>query len=131
MVINDKIIDELLAKAAESPRLRQNLDLRTSAEDGSQRMLNALLPGTEVPVHRHTRSNENVLVLRGALYEVMYDAEGKETQRYLLDASTGNYGFVVPQGEWHTVEVISPAVIYEAKDGRYGQDGTEMMDQKT
>lgn len=123
--INKELIDGLFAKAEASERKRMNYDLRTSAEDGSQRMLNALLPGTSVPVHRHPRSNENVLLLCGKLVEILYDSEGNETERIMLDPSAGNFGCVVPAGAWHTVEVLEPSVIYEAKDGKYGEDGSE------
>lgn len=124
MEINKDLIDKLFVEAKENPRLRQNLDLRTSAEDGSQRMLNALLPGTVVPVHRHPNSTENVFLLCGKLVEVIYDEDGNEKERILLDPAAGNYGCVVPQGAWHTVEVLEPSVIYEAKDGKYGEDGS-------
>ena len=124
MEINKDLIDKLFDEAKENPRLRQNLDLRTSAEDGSQRMLNALLPGTVVPIHRHPNSTENVFLLCGKLVEVIYDEDGNEKDRILLDPAAGNYGCVVPQGAWHTVEVLEPSVIYEAKDGKYGEDGS-------
>lgn len=124
-----------------------NYDLRTSASDNSQRMLNALLPGTSVPINRHPLSNENVLLLQGKLVEVFYEEETlgsdmpmgmdaqdvmngvrlREKERVTLDPSVGNYGCIVPAGVWHTVEVLEPSVIYEAKDGRYGEDGSEMF----
>ena len=128
MEINKVLLDNLFEQAKENPRLRQNLDLRTSSADTSQRMLNALLPGTVVPIHRHPMSTENVLLLCGKLVEVLYDADGNETERILLDPSVGCYGCVVPQGVWHSVEVLEPSVIYEAKDGRYGEDGSETFD---
>ena len=132
--IDEKLINDLFDKAVASERKRMHCDLRTSPDDGGQRMLNVLLPGTKVPIHRHPNSNENVLCLSGKLVEVLYEedsgnrAEGlllKECARILLDPSAGSYGCVVPAGVWHTVEVNEPAVIYEAKDGRYGEDGTE------
>ena len=127
--IDKKLISELFDKAVVSDRKRMNYDLRTSSNDGSQRMLNALLPGTEVPIHRHPISNENVLLLCGKLVEVLFDEDGNETERIMLDPSVGNFGCVVPAGAWHTVEVLEPSVIYEAKDGRYGQDGSETFDE--
>lgn len=139
MKIDNKFISKLLSEAAENPRLRQNYDLRTSSDDNSQRMLNALLPGTSVPIHRHPLSTENVLLLHGKLVEVLYDEERPgdgiekdvrrlhETARIVLDPSSGNYGCVVPAGVWHTVEVLDPSVIYEAKDGKYGEDGSETV----
>lgn len=127
--IDKKLLDDLFAKAKESDRLRMNYDLRTSASDNSQRMLNALLPGTEVPIHRHPNSNENVILLCGKLVEVLYDDNGNETARYHLDPSVGNFGCVVPAGAWHTVEVLEPSIIYEAKDGKYGEDGSETLEE--
>ena len=145
--IDKKFITDLLVKAAENPHLRQNFDLRTSPEDNSQRMLNALLPGTEVPIHRHPNSIENVLLLQGKLVEILYEEERlgdgfergmdaqdvtaghrlRETARIVLDPSSGSFGCIVPAGIWHTVEVIEPSVIYEAKDGKYGEDGSEVF----
>lgn len=127
--IDEKLIQDLFAKASESDRLRMNYDLRTSTNDGSQRMLNALLQGTDVPIHRHLNSNENVILICGKLVEVIYDAEGNETARYHLDPTVGNFGCVVPAGAWHTVEVLEPSVIYEAKDGKYGEDGSETLEE--
>ena len=127
--INKVLLEELLAKADTSDRKRINYDLRTSAIDHSQRMLNALLPGTIVPIHRHPSSSENVLLICGKLVEIIYDAEGYETERILLDPKTGNFGCVVPAGAWHTVEVLEPSVIYEAKDGKFGEDGSESLEE--
>ena len=127
--IDKKLINDLFDKAVASDRKRMNYDLRTSSNDGSQRMLNALLPGSIVPIHRHPNSNENVLLLCGKLVEVIYDAEGNETERIHLDPSVGNFGCVVPAGAWHSVEVLEPSVIYEAKDGKYGEDGSETFDE--
>lgn len=128
MEINKELLDNLFGQAKGNPRLRQNLDLRTSVNDNSQRMLNALLPGTVVPIHRHPQSTENVFLLCGKIVEVIYDGNGKEIERIHLDPTVGNYGCVVPQGSWHTVEVLEPSVIYEAKDGKYGEDGSETFD---
>ena len=127
--INKTLLEDLFAKANESDRLRMNYDLRTSVSDNSQRMLNALLPGTIVPIHRHPLSNENVLLICGKLVEIIYDAEGNETERIHLDPPAENFGCVVPAGAWHTVEVLEPSVIYEAKDGKYGEDGSETLDE--
>lgn len=128
MEINKDFLDKLFKQAVVNPRLRQNLDLRTSANDNSQRMLNALLPGTVVPIHRHPQSTENVFLLCGKIVEVICDENGNEIERIHLDPTVGNYGCVVPQGAWHTVEVLEPSVIYEAKDGKYGEDGSETFD---
>ena len=128
MEINKEFLGKLFEQAVVNPRLRQNFDLRTSANDNSQRMLNALLPGTVVPIHRHPQSTENVFLLCGKIVEIICDENRKEIERILLDPTIGNYGCVVPQGAWHTVEVLEPSVIYEAKDGKYGEDESETFD---
>ena len=119
MLIDNTLMDELMQKAQESPRLRMNLDLRTTPEDQSQRMLNAMLPGTVLPIHRHMASTEVVVMLRGRMDEVFFDDEGHETERFHLDPTTGNCGLSIPLGQWHTVEVFEPTVILEAKNGPY------------
>ena len=159
--IDKQLILQLFDQAVVNPRLRQSYDLRTEAtdielehKDNSQRILNALMPGTKVPIHRHPNSNETALCLCGKLVEILYeevdpllsplkgddasafekgtDAQDvpngvrlKESARFMLDPSIGNFGCAVPAGVWHTVEVLEPSVIYEAKDGRYGEDGSE------
>lgn len=128
MEINKDFLGKLFEQAVVNPRLRQDSDLRTSANDNSQRLLNALLPGTVVPIHRHPQSTENVFLLCGKIVEVIYDENGNEIERVHLDPAVGNYGCVVPQGAWHTVEVLEPSVIYESKDGKYGEDGSETFD---
>ena len=127
MEFSKEFIDRLFEEAAANPRLRTNVDMRNSAADASQRMLNALLPGTKVDIHRHPMSAESVICLCGKLDEIMYDDNGKETGRIHLSPTDGLYGFQIPAGAWHTVEVFEPSVIFEAKDGRYGEDGSERM----
>ena len=112
----------MLEQAAASPRLRVNCDLRNSAADTSQRMLNALALGTEVPIHRHEDTAETVVCLCGRLEEIIYeqvDGDFKETQRVLLCPAEGCYGMQIPAGAWHTIRVLEPSVIFEAKDGAY------------
>lgn len=156
MEFNKVFLGKLFEKATMNPRLRQSFDLRTSSADNSQRMLNALLPGTVVPIHRHPNSTENVLLLCGKLVEIIYEEVNpflsslkkedtssfdrgmdvmnvtnerrfREVERIHLDPTVGNYGCVIPKGAWHTVEVLEPSVIYEAKDGKYGEDGSETL----
>ena len=128
MIVDRELIERLFEQAKGNPRKRVNYDMRTSPEDGSQRMLNAMLPGTEVAIHRHPNSNENVILITGKMYEILYevvDGQLVETERLYLCPAEGKYGCQVPKGVWHTVEVIEPSVIYEAKDGKYGEDGSE------
>lgn len=125
--IDTDLIKGILLDASHNPRLRQNYDLRTSENDASQRMLNAMMPGTEVAIHRHPRSSENVILLCGSLDVIFCNQEGKEIERVPLNPKDGRYGCVVPAGIWHTVDVHEPSVIYEGKDGRYGEDGSEFL----
>jgi len=119
LTIGDRIFDKLLKEGASSPRLRANLDLRNTPSDTSQRMLNALQPGTVVPIHRHRRTSETVVVLKGSLAEVYYDDNGKETERIELAATGADRGVQIPADRWHTIEVHEPSVIIEIKDGAY------------
>lgn len=127
--IDKNLINDLCAEAKESVRLRMNFDLRTSTSDNSQRMLNALMPGTVVPIHRHPNSTENIILLCGKITVVFYDEDGNETERYELDPTIGTFGCVIPTGAWHTVEVYEPSVIFEAKDGRFNEDGSETLEE--
>ncbi len=124
MKIDKSLLDNLLAQAASNPRQRQSYDLRTSPEDSSQRVLNALLPGTTIPIHRHTKSTETFVLLRGKLEEIFYE-EGRETSRILLEAGGDVQGLCIPLGQWHTVNVLEPTVILECKDGKYEPLGKE------
>ena len=140
-MINDILLAELHQKAAESERLRQNFDLRTSPDDGSQRMLNVLEVGTHVPIHRHLKTSESVVCLEGCLDWVFYDElptvdtggpvhDGetavdetcfKEVARYRVCPREKVYGIQIPKMVWHTIEVHEPSTIFEAKDGKYGE----------
>jgi cupin fold WbuC family metalloprotein len=140
-IFDTNFLDGLLQQAKESPRLRQNYDLRNSSEDTSQRMLNALQQGTQVPIHRHETTAETVVCLCGKLEEIIYeevieyikdnDAKSfdggdvmrkvsyRETARYLLSPTEGNHGMQIPPNTWHSINVIEPSIIFEAKDGKY------------
>ncbi len=121
MKIEQAILDDLTAKAKESPRLRMNLDLRNSAEDQSQRMLNAIEPESVVPIHRHQKTSETVVCLRGRVVEEYYD----ELERICTEAIelTPNGPVValnIPAGQWHTLRSLeSGSVILEVKDGKF------------
>ena len=120
MVVDKIILDMLTAQAKASPRLRMNLDLRNSAEDGSQRMLNALEPGTVLPIHRHHDSSETVVIVRGKIQWVFYDENGNETERVVLDADGDPRMLNVEQDRWHLLVCLeSGSVLYESKDGPY------------
>lgn len=139
-LINDNLLSALHTKARENERKRQNFDLRTTPDDTSQRMLNALEVGTHVPIHRHLKTSETVICLEGCLDEIFYeelpnmDAGGPvhdgetaldekcfaEVARFRLCPREKLFGIQIPKGAWHTIEVHEPSTILEAKDGAYG-----------
>ena len=119
MIINNELLDDITAKAEASPRLRMNFNLHDSLDAKAQRLINVLLPGTILPIHRHRHTSETYVLLRGKMFVVFYDDMGGQTERFLLDPTIGNYGVQIPKGQWHTVEVIEPSAIFEVKDGPY------------
>ena len=138
-LINSNLLSALHEKARGSERLRMNIDLRTTPKDTSQRMLNALEPGTLVPIHRHLKTSETVICLEGCLDEVFFEklptvscagpvndgehaldeSQYVEVARFRLCPREGLYGIQIPMGAWHTVEVLEPSTIMEAKDTAY------------
>ena len=121
MKIDQTLLDSLTAQAKASPRLRMNFDLRNSAADQSQRMLNALEPGTVVPIHRHQKTSETVVVLRGRVVEEFYDElERICSATYEVSPSGPVCAINIPAGTWHTLRSLeSGTVILEVKDGAY------------
>ena len=120
MVITKEILVELTEKAKVNPRLRQSLDLRNSSEDLSQRMLNALEPGTVMPIHRHLASSETVIILRGRIRWLFYDEQGRITESTELWSDGDVRMLNVEKGRWHSLECLeSGSVLFEAKDGPY------------
>lgn len=118
MVVDKKILDDLTAKAKENPRLRQSLDLRNSPEDLSQRMLNALEPGTVMPIHRHKVSSETCVCIRGHFEEYFYDENGNLAET--IDMVPGGVVLSIEKGQWHSLKCLeSGTVLLEAKDGAY------------
>ena len=127
MIINHLLLNYLSDKAKVSPRLRSNLDLRNSPEDKSQRMLNAIEPESVVPIHRHKKSSETVVCLRGRLVEEYYDElERRCTDAIELSPNGPVVALNIPAGQWHTVRALeSGTVILEVKDGPYEPTGPE------
>ena len=127
MILDKKIFDELSEKAKVSPRLRCNLDLRNSAEDKSQRMLNALEPGTIMPIHRHKGSSETCVCVRGHFEEYFYDDKGNLTDT--VDMVPGGIVLNIEKGQWHSLKCLeSGTILLEAKDGAYRSlDEDEIM----
>lgn len=129
MILNDELLDKVTAEAQASPRLRMNFNLHESLDAKAQRLINVLLPGTVLPIHRHRHTAETYVLLRGKMSVVFYNGTGAQIERYILDPAIGNYGVQIPKGQWHTVEVIEPSAIFEVKDGPYMPlDPEDMMD---
>ena len=140
-LLDKGLLEGLHEKAVDSERLRQNFDLRTTPEDGSQRMLNVLEVGTKVPIHRHLKTSETVVCLEGCLDWMFYEEQSGvdtggpvhdgetaadetqfvETARFRVCPREMVYGIQVPKGAWHSIEVHEPSTIFEAKDGAYGK----------
>ena len=119
-LINEDLLNEVTQQAKESPRLRMNHNLHDSLEAKAQRLLNALEPGTSLPIHRHTLTAETYIVLRGSIKVQFYDDNRCLLAESVLDPLTGNYGVHIPEGQWHTLEVLKEGtVIFEVKDGPY------------
>ena len=120
MVLDTNLLDALTAQAKASPRLRMNFDLRNTSEDQSQRMLNALEPGTKMPIHRHRHTSETVIVLRGKVKWVYYNDNKEVTATFIVALGSDLVGLSVPVGQWHSLECLeSGTVIFESKDGAY------------
>ena len=120
MVVDKKILDELSANAKENPRLRCNLDMRNSADDQSQRMLNALERGTVMPIHRHLASSETIIIIRGRIRWLFYDEQSRITESTELWSDGDVRMLNVEKGRWHSLECLeSGSVLFEAKDGPY------------
>lgn len=121
--MNDILFDQakfnsLLEKASKEKRLRACIDLRTSPEECTQRILNGLIPGTVVPIHRH-ETCETIMIIKGRITEVFFDNEGNETERYELCQAIGNFGICIPENTWHTVIVHESSITFEGKAGKY------------
>ena len=118
MIISESVLDNLAVQAKASPRLRCNLDLRNSADDQSQRMLNALEPGTVMPIHRHKDTSETCVCIRGHFVEYFYDEHGNLTET--IDMVPGGVVLNIEKGQWHSLKCLeSGTVLLEAKDGPY------------
>lgn len=119
-IIDNELLDEVSKQARESERLRMNYNFHDSLDAKAQRLLNALEPGTELPVHRHCMTGETYIVLRGRIKVFFFDDDKRVTEEVELDPLKGEYGVHIPAGQWHTLEVLEKGtVIFEVKDGPY------------
>ena len=120
MLFDKQLLDQLSKSASENPRLRSNFDLRNSEMDNSQRMLNALQPGTILPIHRHPLTAETLVMVRGSVCQRFYNEKGEVTDTFILKASGECSVLQIPAGQFHSLECLEPdTVIFEAKDGPY------------
>jgi cupin fold WbuC family metalloprotein len=119
-LINNQLLDGVTSQAQSSPRLRKNYNFHETLEAKSQRLLNALEPGTILPIHRHTHTSETYVLLRGKIKVLFYNDKKEVIEEAILDPLEGNFGVNIPKGQWHTLEVIEKgSVIFECKDGPY------------
>jgi cupin fold WbuC family metalloprotein len=119
-IIDESLLNTITDKAKESPRLRMNYNLHENLEDSVQKLLNALEPGTELPIHRHTETAETYYVVRGHLKVIFYNDNREIVEECELSPDLGKYGVDIPAGQWHTIQVIdSGTVIFEVKQGPY------------
>ena len=119
MIIDHQLLDSLSSLAKTSPRLRQNYDLRNSEEDNSQRMLNALEPGTVMPIHRHRKTSETICLVRGKMVMRLYDYKGNVADEFVMEPCEEHPMVQVEAGQWHSLEVLEEGtVLHEAKDGK-------------
>ncbi len=119
MIIDDELLNKVIDKAKNNERLRMNYNLHDSLDAKAQRLLNALEPGTQLPIHRHPLTAETYILLKGIIDVMFYDENKTEINRFQLNPLKGNYGVHIPKGQWHTLEVKTSAVIFEVKDGPY------------
>ncbi|WP_073346149.1 WbuC family cupin fold metalloprotein [Bacteroides congonensis] len=119
-VIDKRLLDNVTVEAKESPRLRMNYNLHDSLDAKAQRLLNALEPGTELPIHRHTQTAETYIIIRGRMNVLFYSDKKQLVEKQELDPLKEKYGVHIPAGQWHTLEVLeSGTIIFEVKDGPY------------
>ena len=123
MIIDDKLLYDLEYKASESPRLRMNHNLHESLESPCQRLINFILPGSKLNVHRHTA--ETYMVIRGALEVIYYNDAAEEIKRILVSPKCGVYGVNIPTGQWHTINALEPTAAFSVKIGPYKPSSSE------
>lgn len=120
MVIDKNLLDQISAEAKASPRLRMNYNFHQSLDDKCHRMLNAVEPGTDIPIHKHPDKDESFVILRGKVRSTTYNDDGSVIDSVILSQEDGIYGVDIPQGVWHKLESLEPgSVIFECKEGPY------------
>lgn len=119
-VIDKNLLDELSAQAKSSPRLRMNYNFHQSLDEKCHRMLNAVEPGTDIPIHRHPGKDESFVILRGKVRVTTHNDDGSIIEDVVLSQESGNYGVDIPKNVWHKLESLEPgSVIFECKQGPF------------
>ena len=120
MIIDEKLLDKVSVEAKESPRLRMNYNFHQSLDEKCHRFLNAVEPGTEVPIHRHPTKDETFVLLRGRVIVRTYNDDGSVIESVELCPDEGKYGVNIPKGVWHNLESLeSDSVFFECKEGPF------------
>lgn len=119
MILDKTLLDNITSKARKSERLRMNYNLHDSLDAKTQRLFNALEPGTHLPIHRHKHTAETYILLKGRIDVLFYNDHGVVVERYELNPKREIYGVHIPKGQWHTIDVHESSVIFEVKDGPY------------
>lgn len=120
MLLDKKLLDGITEQAKQSERLRMNYNLHGSLDAKAQRLFNALEPGTILPIHRHRYTDETYILVRGGIRVFLYNDDKQLTASYDITDKDENFGFHIPKGQWHTLEVLeSGTIIFEVKDGPY------------
>ena len=120
MVIDEKLLDQVSTQAKDSPRLRMNYNFHQSLDEKCHRFLNAVEPGTEVPIHRHPIKDETFVLLRGRVRVTTHNDDGSVIESVVLSLEDGVYGVDIPKGVWHKLESLeSGSVIFECKEGPF------------
>lgn len=120
MVIDKQLLDKVSIQAKESPRLRMNYNFHQSFDEKCHRFLNAVEPGTDIPIHRHPTKDESFVILRGKVRSTTYNDDGTIIESVVLSQEDGLYGVDIPKGIWHKLESLEPnSVIFECKEGPF------------
>lgn len=120
MIINKNLLDQVSEQAKASPRLRMNYNFHQSLEDKCHRFLNAVEPGTVVPIHKHPTKDESFVILRGKVRVTTHNDDGSVIEDVVLSQEIGNYGVDIPKNVWHKLESLEPgSVIFECKEGPF------------
>ena len=118
-IIDEKLIKKVTEEAKASPRLRKNYNFHKSLSEKCHRFLNALEPGTQIPVHHHPTKDETVVILKGKVRVTTYNDDGEVIQSCVISQEDGVYGVDIPKNTWHGVECLEPSILFECKEGPF------------